>query len=296
LNSFFEFRKGLPWIPVDENTFWLEKSVRMALRRPAPVAHPGSMAWREIEPGFEVAQLPAKVGNVEVDRIFLARIDPARYRFAVRSDLGRNLDDWMRELGAVLVVNGSYFTRSGGYATPVMVDGAAHGPREYRSTHGAFISAPDRTEIRDLAHGDWRTALRGSHTAMVSFPLLIAPDGTSRAPTGTAWLANRTFLGEDRAGRIVIGTTQGAFFPLDRLADFLKRSPLDLELALNLDGGPVACQGVALGSFRRSVYGRWELQIDDNGKAFLLATQGWRREPMPIVLAVFPRTEAGPAT
>jgi hypothetical protein len=252
------------------------------------------MAWREVEPGFEVAELPARVGRAEVDRIFLARIDPARFRFAVRNDPRRrkSLDVWMRDLDAVLVVTGSYFAGDGGFATPVVVDGALQGPRQYRATHGAFLSSPGQTEIRDLANSDWRTVLRGAQTAMVSFPLLVAPDGASRAPTGTGWLANRTFLGEDRHGRIIVGTTRGAYFPLDRLSDFLKRSPLDLKTALNLDGGPVACQGVSLGGFRRSVYGRWELKIDENGRPLLLATQPWRREPMPIVLAVFRRSEA----
>jgi hypothetical protein len=59
---------------------------------------------------------------------------------------------------------------------------------------------------------------------------------------------------------VIIGTTQSAFFSLDRLADFLKTAIPDLKAALNLDGGPVASQAVAVGDVRRKVHGRWELQ------------------------------------
>lgn len=43
----------------------------------------------------------------------LAGIDPALYRFQVHNAPAgnRELDDWMKETGAVLVINGSYFTR-----------------------------------------------------------------------------------------------------------------------------------------------------------------------------------------
>ena len=64
-------------------------------------------------------------------------------------------------------------------------------------------------------------------------------------------LANRSFVAQDADGRILFGTTREAFFSLYRLASFLERSPLPATLALNFDGGPVACQGVAINAFRR---------------------------------------------
>jgi hypothetical protein len=78
-----------------------------------------------------------------------------------------------------------------------------------------------------------------------------------------------------------------AYFSLDRLAAFLRQAPLGLTLALNLDGGPVACQGVALNGFERRLYGRWEVKVE-NEKAQLL-TWPYGTVAMPIVLAVFPR-------
>lgn len=46
------------------------------------------------------------------------------------------------------------------------------------------------------------------------------------------WLANRSFNGQDRVGRIVIGTTDDAFFTLDRSA----RLPIEQNLTDRLRG------------------------------------------------------------
>ena len=288
---------GMAWIPVDEHTPWLDHNVRRAMHRPALAANPGSMTWRTLAPGFEVAELPALVGREEVDRVFLARVDPARYRFVVRNDRRNRtpLSAWMRQLNAALVVNGSYFARTGLPATPTLMDGRPFGPTTYASTHGAFVARPGHAEIRDLAHQDWHAQIAGAQTAFLSFPLLIAEDGSSRVPPDRGWLANRSFVGEDRSGHIVIGTTGGAYFTLDRFAAFLRSAPLDLKLALNLDGGPVACQGVSVGGVTRRTYGHWELQMDAQGRGRLLAAKVWREEPMPIVLAALPLAQPGAA-
>lgn len=282
---------GIIWIPVHAGDPWIPRSLALALRNPPPAATAGAMAWLEVEPGFEVAELPVNAEGIEVDRILLVRVDPGRFRFAVRSAPAgdKNIDGWMAELGAALVVNGSYFSRSGTPATPVVSDGLALGPDVYDANQGAFVSAAGSTEIRDLASQDWRDAFRGAEAGMVSYPLLLAADGSSRAPRGTRWLANRTFVGEDRSGHIILGTTAGAFFSLDRLADFLKQAPLDLSIALNLDGGPVACQAIKLRGLRRRSCGRWEIQVDDGGAWMLPPWRVFSAPPMPIVLAVFPK-------
>src|SRR6202035_3188189 len=98
--------------------------------------------------------------------------------------------------------------------------------------------------------------------ALVSYPLLIGNDGVSRAGADTGWLANRSVVGQENGGRLVLGTTQDAFFSLARLPDFLHSAPLDLTLALNLDDGPVACQGIAVAGYPRDFCGKWEFRMD----------------------------------
>ncbi|HEY2229512.1 MAG TPA: phosphodiester glycosidase family protein, partial [Xanthobacteraceae bacterium] len=145
----------------------------------------------------------------------------------------------MGQLDAALVVNGSYYSRYGEPDTPLLSDGTQLGPKDYDAKAGAFIASSSFAGIRELAQQDWKTAFQGADNAMVSFPLLVS-NGTSRVTHSSRWLANRTFVGQDATGRIIIGTTADAFFSLDRLACFLLDAPLGLTIALNLDGGPVA--------------------------------------------------------
>ena len=74
---------------------------------------PMTRAWQQLRPGFEVAELRAIADDREVDRILVARIDPARFRFEVHNSPARDrdLDQWMTKLGAALVINGSYYSR-----------------------------------------------------------------------------------------------------------------------------------------------------------------------------------------
>jgi hypothetical protein len=261
--------------------------MRLALAN-APDALPGSLTWQKVETGFEVADLPALVNGQVVDHIYLARIDPTRFRFALRNgpDGDKDLDRWMAELGAALVVNGSYFSSHGGPDTPFILDGIQLGPKNYNAKAGAFVSSSSHTGICDLAHEDWRTAFQGAENAMVSYPLLVR-DGVSGVAHPSRWLANRSFVAQDDKGRIIVGTTTDAFFSLDRLARFLIASPLDLTMALNLDGGPVACQGIALNGYERKTYGRYELEVHDNQAELL--TMSYGTPAMPVVLAVYPK-------
>ena len=282
---------GTWWLDVAPDSPRLSPAMRLALAE-APDAEPGDVAWLSVAPGFEASDLPVTVGDQVVDHILLARIDPKQYRFILRNAPAgdRDLGDWMVQLGAVLVVNGPYFTHTGEPDTPFLSDGKALGPRSYDARAGAFVAGAGSAAIHDLATEDWPTAFHGAENAAVSFPMLLAK-GENRVRQKSNWLANRSFVAEDSAGRIVIGTTTDAFFSLDRLARFLLRAPLDLTYALNLDGGPVACQGIALGDYRRMSYGHWEAQVED-GRVKLLSLLYGDTVAMPIVLAVLPKQDA----
>jgi hypothetical protein len=221
-----------------------------------------------IRDGFEAGEL-AVVADEEVDRVFLARISPAKFRFEVRHEAtaDRGLDAWIRQLGAVLIINGSYYSPRNTPVTPVLSAGTLLGPETYDARAGAFVASGAFTGIRDLAQQSWRDVFKGVRDAMVSYPLLIGEDGASRV-VASQRLAKRSFVGQDLDGNIILGTTAGGFFSLPQLAAFLRQAPLGLKLALNLDGGPVACQGISLDGFERRVC---EISA------------------LPIVLAVFPK-------
>jgi phosphodiester glycosidase len=163
--------------------------------------------------------------------------------------------------------------------------GRALGPASYDAKHGAFIASPGFAAVHDLGNRDWRDALDGADDAMVSYPLLVTKDGTNRVTANRDWLANRSFVGQDISGHIIIGTTADALFSLDRLAEFLQQAPLNLTIALNLDGGGVACQGIAVKDYRRTFCGKWELNTRDGGLKVFTWTYGDRPWALPIALA-----------
>jgi hypothetical protein len=283
-------RGGSIWRVSGPNDPRLSPSMKLALSGAIPSVTPGPFSWREIRPGFEVGELSANAGGREIDRILLARIDPSRFRFEVRNSPAgdKDLDDWMRSLGAALVVNGSYFSKHGTPDTPFLSAGVLSGPATYDATHGAFVASKVSAQVVDLANTRWSTAFQGADDALVSYPMLIGSDGNSRAKPSD-WLANRSFVAQDADGYIVVGTTVDAFFSISRLADFLHQSPLKLKTALNLDGGPVACQGVSLDGFTRDQCGKFEMRHVDGHFEWLGPMLGQRRWALPIVLAVFPK-------
>jgi hypothetical protein len=279
------------WMAVSLDDPRLSPSMRTALRDHGGAAQAGPFTWLQIDGGFEVAELPVLAAGAEVDRILLARIDPKHFRFVVRNTPTGNkeLADWMKHLDAALVINGSYFSPQGTPVTPIVSAGIQSGPDVYEAKHGAFVASAVGVTIRDLSKEDWRGALQGVYDAMVSYPLLVAEDRSNRVNANPQWLANRSFVGEDQNGLIVLGTTKEAYFSLERFATFLRDAPLGLKTALNLDGGPVACQGIALNGFRRDFCGSWHLTIHDGRLELLRPAFGKGRWAMPIVLAVLPK-------
>jgi exopolysaccharide biosynthesis protein len=252
----------------------------------------GPVVWSRPAEGLEVAEVAAVAGGVTVDTLHVARIDPAKFKFEVHTapEAARDLGGWMQVTGAVLVINGSYFARDGQPATPVISRGRAMGPKAYGTKHGAFVVGAAGPAVLDLGKRRWQDAFRGATEAMVSFPMLVGADGQSRAQRSDPMrLANRSFIGQDSQGRIIVGTTQGGRFSLDKFAVFLAAADLGLVRALNLDGGPPACQAIKAGTYRRSVCANAETASDAGQLRVLGQLFGQRPWGLPIVLAVFPK-------
>ncbi|MEW6640242.1 MAG: phosphodiester glycosidase family protein [Pseudomonadota bacterium] len=280
---------GTYWLAVTPTSPLLTPAMRVALAsNAAPTS--GRLAWQAVDEGFEVADLPVLMSGAPVEHLLLARIDPAHFRFAAHNAVSgqRDLDRWLARTGAALIVNGSFFSRQGEPATPFLSASTQLGPKVYDAKAGAFVSSPASISIHDLAHEDWRVVFQGATDAMVSYPLLLS-NGVSRVTKPTRWLATRSFVGQDASGRIIVGTTTDAFFSLARLAQFLLDAPLDLTIALNLDGGPVACQGIVLGDYRRMSYGRSEARVEGDEVQLLMSLPN-KPAQMPVVLAAVRRT------
>jgi uncharacterized protein YigE (DUF2233 family) len=75
--------------------------------------------------------------------------------------------------------------------------------------------------------------------ALQAFPMLVEPGGVlGYGPEKESHVsARRTVIGQDRDGRILFILAPQGYFTLHKLSIYLTESDLDLDIAINLDGG-----------------------------------------------------------
>ncbi len=181
-------------------------------------------------------------GGSVLDEITLLRVDPAYHDFDVAYDpQGKKLEEWREQTGAEAVINGGYFRKEQENFVPdglLIVGGTAFG-ESYGDYAGMFAVGGTGVELRWLRTDPYDPG-EGLRAGLQSFPLLIKPGGLVGFPAESddGIRARRTAVGQDRRGRIVFLAADGEYFTLRALSLFLHDSDLDLDIAMNLDGGP----------------------------------------------------------
>jgi len=197
--------------------------------------------WELLHPGLErrlINLFDGSGGRVEF--LYILRLDPREYRLEVAySPSSRSLATWQAGSGALVVVNAGYFRVENGTYLPdglIVVDGKAIG-EGYGDYAGMLAVTRRGAEIRWLAQKpyDPHEALLA---AVQSFPLLVKPGGVLGFPDEDNRRARRTVVAQDRQGRILFILAPLGTFTLHQLSVTLTGSDLDLDVALNLDGGP----------------------------------------------------------
>lgn len=277
------------WAPVESTDLPGKSWHRLAHRRDIRFS-PSEVTWIRNSGGIRVGELPVLIEgeNQPVDTFLITVIDPRSAKFSVHvsPESYRDVDEWADALNAQVVINGSYYSKLGQPDTPLVSFGELQGPSTYKASHGAFVIGSNSTQIVDLQSRTWKESLKNARHGFVSYPMLLDAQQNSRSEGRNSWLANRSFVGVTRSGEIVLATSSEAFFTLENLSKFLRQSPLDLDMALNLDGGPVAGLTVRLPGYQRTVYGRHETQVRENKELVLKPGIPGKKYPLPIVLAV----------
>src|ERR671930_407266 len=106
--------------------------------------------------------------------------------------------------------------------------------------------------------------------------MLVDRNGTLRIRR-TSQTANRTVVPQDREGRLLVITSEGAY-TLHEFASLLRALPLRITQAMSMDGGDEAMMCVKVGHFRYASFGRWDGEPDPDGTG--------DRAPLPAVIAV----------
>ena len=204
---------------------------------PTPTIMPDS-GWEQLRIGLErrVINLFWDDGAL-FESLYLLRIDPEYYRFDVGYSPGEplSLEAWQKQTGALIVLNGGFFDENNEATGMVISEGQSYGS-SYEGFGGMFTvdgAGPDIRWLQDQPYNDDEILV----AALQSFPMLVLPGGQLPPENDSHDVARRTVIGRDQDGRLITMVSGLGRFSLAELARYLVSSDLNLDRALNLDGG-----------------------------------------------------------
>lgn len=204
-----------------------------------PVAQAG---WTLLQPGLERRVIDIHDGQSQrAESLYIWRLDQAYFRLDVAyDDSAKSLDTWQKETNAAIVVNGGYYSIANERYFPdglTIVDGQPFG-RSFHGYGGMLAIRQDRAELRWLVEKPYN-ASEPLQAGLQAFPILVKPGGELGfgAQRENHVRARRTVIAQDKAGRILLMVAPQGYFTLHQLSRYLTDSDLDLDIAINLDGG-----------------------------------------------------------
>jgi hypothetical protein len=238
---------------------------------PAAVEIRSNADWSLVQPGLEKRAMAVYNGQgQQVETLHIWRLDQDDFRMDVAFD-GRpkTLEAWQAQTGAALVVNGGYYSIENERYFPdgLLISGGETVQPGLNRFEGLVAIGRDRAEIRWLDERPYDSS-EPLHAALQSFPILVEPGGRLGYPIEreSGARARRTVIAQDRDGRILFMIAPGGHFTLHELSAYLTESDLDLDIALNLDGG--GSTGIFVADPRESIP---------------------PTRPLPFVILVYPR-------
>jgi hypothetical protein len=221
----------------------IDTAIPTLVPSPFPTVEPTPDAdWSQLQPGLERRVIDIYNGqNQHVESLYVWRLDQNRFRMDVAyTERPRSLDTWQKETNAMLVVNGGYFSIENERYFPdglTISNGQAFG-RSFNGFGGMLAIDQSAAELRWLVQEPYNPN-ESLQAALQSFPILVQPGGELGFPADRENYARarRTVIAQDRDNRILFMVAPEGYFTLHQLSVYLTESDLNLDIALNLDGG-----------------------------------------------------------
>lgn len=228
-----------------------------ATRTPAPTLIPTPThtppMWRVLAPGISQTFLAvSEPGAAFSYPIYVLRLDPARVTFRIYYDRDEphTIAEWLTLTEADVVVNGGFFTGDHRPVGRLVIDGELFGapldPTRRIGIAGLFAVIDHTVQIYALGRSSYTPRGMRFDQAVESYPLLVLPGRQPAYPPDRGRRARRTVIGIDEQGDVILILIDNAIFSLYELAQWLASCNLNLDTALNLDGGRSSGLGVAL--------------------------------------------------
>jgi hypothetical protein len=199
-------------------------------------------SWSTIQPGLERRVIAVYNGQKQpVESLHVWRLDQKYFRLDVDfSGRPKSLEAWQKQTNAALVMNGGYFSINNERYSPdglTILNGRASG-NSFAGFGGMLAIQGSRAELRWLVEKPYDPDER-LQAALQSFPILVRPGGLlgfgpEREDHASA---RRTVIAQDKQGRILLIVAPQGYFTLHKLSAYLTDSDLNLDIAINLDGG-----------------------------------------------------------
>jgi hypothetical protein len=200
----------------------------------APITADG---WQPVRSGVFLREMFADPYQ-KTGRVHVVKIDPAQVDFHVRyqPDQPLKVREWYSSTQALVVINSSFFDGAHRAVGQLTSDGQSGG-QSHERMEGAFYLTGVGATVWPL--GDWsKPAGLQIIESIESFPMLLLPGGILNPEIpNDARAARRTVVAVDRSGNLLFVVAPGSSFTLHGMAVWLANSDLDIDTALNFDGG-----------------------------------------------------------
>jgi len=195
-------------------------------------------AWQELQAGLNFKEIPVYSSTDKTkinDLIMVFKFQPDKFKFALQQQVTEPLSvsAWQEKFQALFVCNGGYFLENNQPAELLKINGEKFGTNLTSASVGELV-INDHGLLDIQANAD----ITNEQNILQSYPLLISPDKKENIASDSGQVAPRTIVAKDNAGNILFIFTKNYYFSLYTLQNYLKKSDLNLAIALNLDGGP----------------------------------------------------------
>ena len=199
---------------------------------PTPVNQP----WRTVAIGVELRDQPVAGPHFRFPATaHMVRLDPTLVKIHVHysPEVPITITDWQRETRASVVVNGGFFDAA--RRTQGLMIGFREPYGDSYAVGGMFYIQNGQVGLRDLSQQPYRRDEQLDE-AMQSYPMLVS-NGVAVHPFEEYRYNRRTAIAIDSLGRAVLIVFDEPVVSLNELSRWLAASDLELQSAVNLDGG-----------------------------------------------------------
>jgi len=245
------------------------------------VSH-NEIEWEKISEGLDFSRTNVYQNGKLIDTIAGIKINPELNKINLHTNYNKNndliydIEDWQENTNSLGVINSGQYLGMPNWAKPcalALSNGKQIGVKYNQHSKGMLLSEPEgelesklkKADLLDFEHDSFNPDTTQYTEGVQHWPILLDRNGKVKVKP-TLWQANRTAVGKTNQEEIIFMTTEGGFFTLHNLGQFLRDSNkrddngFNIHTAMNLDGGYEACMAVNTPEIKYTTFGQFETQ------------------------------------